>query len=111
MRLADKPFDKIKNGTKTIEIRLYDEKRKKVNIGDTICFINTVDTKISILALVTDIQIFKSFSDLYKSLPLQELGYGIDEIKMASPKDMEVFYSLEEQKKYDVVGFRLEVIA
>ena len=28
MKLKDKPFNSIKNGTKTIELRLYDEKRR-----------------------------------------------------------------------------------
>ena len=28
MRLHDEPFNLIKNGTKTIELRLYDEKRR-----------------------------------------------------------------------------------
>ena len=29
MKLNESPFESIKNGTKTIEFRLYDEKRKK----------------------------------------------------------------------------------
>ena len=38
MKLNDAPFETIKNGKKTIELRLYDEKRRKIKIGDTICF-------------------------------------------------------------------------
>lgn len=34
MKLLKEPFDNIKNGTKTIEFRLYDEKRKQIKIGD-----------------------------------------------------------------------------
>ena len=30
MKLNESPFERIKNGTKTIEFRLYDEKRRKV---------------------------------------------------------------------------------
>ena len=29
MKLNESPFERIKNGTKTIEFRLYDDKRKK----------------------------------------------------------------------------------
>ena len=36
MKLNESPFERIKNGTKTIEFRLYDDKRKKVKIGDEI---------------------------------------------------------------------------
>ena len=33
MKLQDDPFKKISDGTKTIEMRLYDEKRKKSKSG------------------------------------------------------------------------------
>lgn len=38
MKLKQEPFEKIKNGFKTIELRLYDEKRQKVQVGDYIEF-------------------------------------------------------------------------
>ena len=38
MRLKDAPFQMIWDGEKTIELRLLDEKRKLVNIGDIIEF-------------------------------------------------------------------------
>ena len=31
MKLNESPFERIKNGTKTIEFRLYDEKEKSKN--------------------------------------------------------------------------------
>lgn len=40
MKLRESPFERIKNGTKTVEFRLYDEKRSKINIGDQIEFLN-----------------------------------------------------------------------
>ncbi len=39
MLLAPKPFEMMKSGQKTIELRLYDEKRKHIQIGDRIRFI------------------------------------------------------------------------
>ena len=36
MKLQESPFERIKNGTKTVEFRLYDEKRSKIKIGDQI---------------------------------------------------------------------------
>ena len=38
MSLRPHPFEKIKLGEKTIELRLYDEKRKEIKVGDTIEF-------------------------------------------------------------------------
>ena len=36
MGLQSKPFNQIKNGSKTIELRLFDTKRKDIKIGDRI---------------------------------------------------------------------------
>jgi ASC-1-like (ASCH) protein len=41
MNLTPSPFKMIREGRKTIELRLYDEKRKAISIGDTITFCNT----------------------------------------------------------------------
>ena len=38
MRLQKEYYNYIKNGTKRIEIRLYDEKRQKLKLGDIIKF-------------------------------------------------------------------------
>ena len=43
MKLKLSPFQKIKNGSKTIELRLYDEKRQKVQVGDFIAVISLSD--------------------------------------------------------------------
>ena len=38
MKLNDEPFQKIRDGKKTIELRLFDEKRRKLELGDHIIF-------------------------------------------------------------------------
>ena len=40
MGLYDKYFDSIKKDTKEIEVRLNDEKRRKIKVGDMIEFVN-----------------------------------------------------------------------
>ena len=40
MKLNNGPFERIKNGTKTIELRLNDEKRQLLKIKDLIEFTN-----------------------------------------------------------------------
>ena len=39
MKLQPKYYNFILNGTKRIEIRLFDEKRQQIKIGDTIKFL------------------------------------------------------------------------
>ena len=41
MKLDPQPFESIKSGEKTIELRLFDEKRQLINVGDTIVFTDT----------------------------------------------------------------------
>ena len=41
MRLNPIPMENIRNGNKIIELRLYDEKRRKIAVGDTIKFVNS----------------------------------------------------------------------
>ncbi len=38
MHLADLPFEQIRSGKKTVEVRLYDEKRRAIREGDVIVF-------------------------------------------------------------------------
>ena len=60
MRLHPEPFDKIKNGTKTIEMRLYDEKRQLLKVGDLIEFTNRANSE-KILTEVTNLYVFFFF--------------------------------------------------
>ena len=41
MKLNPKPYKMIKDGQKTVEMRLYDEKRQAISVGDIITFQNT----------------------------------------------------------------------
>lgn len=97
----------IKRGYKTIELRLYDEKRKVVSVGDTLIFTNTENTEEQLVCLVNNLYIFDSFEKLYESLPLDKCGYLPEEISSASYKDMEEYYSPMEQNKYGVVGIEI----
>ena len=110
MRLTSEPFEKLRNGTKKIELRLYDEKRKKVKVGDVIEFINLGDSEDVLQTEVIAIYPFGSFEELYRALPLKDLGYSEDEIEAASPDDMDKFYTTEEQAECGVVGIRLKLL-
>lgn len=105
MKLQNDPFESIKNGEKTIEMRLYDEKRKKIKIGDRIIFTN-VATEEKIETIVIGLNMFSSFEELYKHFDKKEIGYK--ESEMANFTDMEKYYSKEEQAKYGVVGIRVK---
>ena len=108
MKLSPEPFEMIKSGRKTIELRLWDEKRQKLKIGDTIVFTNIADGE-KIQATVQRLHRFHSFEELYQSLPLLKCGYTEETLHTASASDMEKYYSADEQKKYGVVGIELSL--
>ena len=109
MNLELSAFLKIANGSKTIELRLNDEKRQKINIGDRIEFrcgeINSV-----IFAEVIKLHKFSDFEQLYKALPLEKCGYSKDDLKSAHYTDMEKYYTKSQIKKYGALGIELSKI-
>ena len=106
MNLNAAPFEKIKSGEKTIELRLWDEKRQKINPGDTIVFTNT-DTGETLTKTVVKLHRFDNFEELYRSLPLLQCGYTEEDVSKAKASDMEQYYSAEQQRAYGVVGIEL----
>lgn len=110
MNLTPAPMQEIRTGNKTIELRLNDEKRKQISVGDTIKLINTEDSNDTLRVKVVDLFLFSSFAELYDNLPLLNCGYNEDNINTASPDDMEMYYSREKQNKYGVVGIEISLL-
>lgn len=110
MNLTSAPMQKIRAGNKTIELRLNDEKRKQISVGDTIKFINTEDSNDTLRVTVVNLFVFSSFAELYDNLPLLKCGYNEDNINTASPDDMEKYYSREKQNQYGVVGIEVSLL-
>ena len=110
MNLHASPFDMIARGIKTIELRLYDEKRRRIAVGDEIVFTHSKDSARTLHCRVVALHIFPSFAELYNALPLLKCGYTEDDISTASPDDMDFYYSKEKQEKYGVVGIEIELI-
>jgi len=109
MNLTPSPLKMMREGIKTIELRLYDEKRKMISIGDTIVFVNTEDSNDTLSVNVVDLFVFDSFDELYQKLPLLECGYTKDDVKTAAPSDMEKYYAKERQKEYGVIGIKISL--
>ena len=110
MKLRSKPFYKIQSGQKTFELRLYDEKRKQLKVGDEIEFSCLDADEAPFVVRVIAIHLFISFAELYASLPLLKCGYTEDTIASTNPDDMNKYYSNEKQNKYGVVGIEIEPI-
>ena len=106
MKLQEDPFERIKNGTKTVEFRLYDEKRRTIQIGDEIEFSKLPELQEKLLVKVIDLYKEEYIEKLFK-----KVFVGEDKEKIIEKaKSMNRFYTPEQEKEYGVVGIKIEII-
>ncbi len=109
MKLKAVYFNKIKNGSKVYEIRLNDEKRKIIDIGDVIIFKKEPELTETLQTVVKDLVYFKSFKEMVDTLPLEKIGFenlSKDEVESIYYG----FYSIENELKYGVVAIKVELL-
>lgn len=104
MKLNESPFDRIKNGTKTVEFRLYDDKRKQIKVGDKIEFSKLPDLQEKLIVEVLELYHDKTFENLFKQLYKEDE----EEIKRKIQSMYEI-YSPEKEKQYGVLGIRIKI--
>lgn len=109
MKLQPKYFDFILNGTKRIEIRLYDEKRQQIKLGDTIKFLKEPALNDSFKAKVVGLLRFNSFEDMFNDFDISILS-DKSMTKDELINSLEQFYTKEKQQKHGVLGIRIELI-
>ena len=108
LKLQPKYFDYINNGTKRVELRLYDEKRQKINIGDTIIFQKEPELIDEIYTEIIGLKIKKSFKELINTLDISQYS-DKNETKEKFLKDLYKFYTKEKEEKYGVVGIEIKL--
>ncbi len=106
MRLADEPFEKIWRKEKTVEIRLNDEKRKEIKVGDKIKFHRLSDENNVIITGVVALHRFATFRDLFSSALFSKTGCGNMTVDSAT-ESMYRFYSMKQEKQYGVLGIEI----
>ena len=106
MKLNNAPFQAVKSGSKTVELRLLDEKRALVKAGDTVLFKN-VESGESLACIVVNIYNYANFEELYAHH--NKIAIGYKEWENADPKDMFAYYSREAVEKYGVVGIEIKL--
>lgn len=107
MKLQPSPYAAILEGRKTVEMRLYDERRRGISVGDEIVFTNN-ETGEKMSVLVTSVKVYPSFAELYLDYDKEAIGYMPDEV--ADPRDMEEYYPREKQALYGAVAIGIERI-
>lgn len=107
MHLNERPFELIKSGKKTVEMRLNDRKRKYIDIGDTIIFDN--DNHETLMVRVVERNVYESFDELYAAYK-DKTVLGYLEGEKADPSDMSEYYTEDRIKKYGALALTIELI-
>jgi len=96
------PFENIKNGIKTMEIRLNDEKRQQIKLNHIIKIINRENENETLFVRVIGLSRFPSFEKLYKTFN--------DKVKPYEKEILAKVYSKEDEEKYGVLVIHIELI-
>ena len=107
--LDEDVFVVVKNGIKNVEVRVYDEKRRKMKIGDEIIFLKRPLEEEKIVTRIVDLKVFKDFNELVSKYNIERL-YLDTFSKEEFINLLGRFYSKEEQDKFGVVAIEFEVI-
>ena len=103
VHLHEDVFEIVKMGKKDIEVRINDEKRRKLKIGDTLIFLKRPLDDEEIRAKVVGLEYYNYFSELVDNYDMERIyldGYTKEQYL----NEMKRFYTIEEQKEYGVVA-------
>jgi len=107
MKLKKEYFDLIVSGKKVYEVRLNDEKRRLIKVGDKIKFRKEPELKECVMVSVKDLILFNSFLEMAQCLPNEKIGfngYTPEEIADVYHK----FYSSTDEEKFGVLAILIE---
>ncbi len=97
------------NGNKRIEVRLYDDKRKNIKLGDTIKFMLEPDRKEYFYAKVIGLLRYNSFNDLLNDIDISLVAPSRYD-KNSFINELEKYYPKDKQLKYGIIGIRIELL-
>lgn len=107
LQLATIPFNAIMSGVKTVESRLFDEKRQKIQLGDKIIFTNRESPDQQVVVRVIGLLRYQNFHNLFThNNPAKFGGESVEWLE----KQIGEFYSLDDQLENGVIGIEFELI-
>lgn len=104
--LAKSPFDSIKCGDKTFELRLYDQKRKMLKEGDVIEF-ECMESGEKLAKRVESIKVFDNFAALFAALGTGKDTCGTEMTEQQAISGMREYYSAEQEQSFGVCAIEL----
>ena len=107
MHLADEPFEQIVSGKKTIEVRLNDEKRREISVGDIILVFRVNCISDMFATTVADVRHYKNFAELFSAERPADTGCtGMTAAQAAL--SMYRYYTPKQEKQYGVLAIAIK---
>jgi ASC-1-like (ASCH) protein len=110
MKLLESPYERIASGKKIIEIRLFDKKRQKLNVGDIIEFSKLPDLKDKVKVEIVALLRYKSFEDLVNDFGMEYYGYPKDHSVNDFVNSIYTIYSKEKEQQFGVLGIKIRLL-
>ena len=107
LQLATTPFNAIVSGAKTVDSRLYDEKRQLIKIGDTIEFTNREAPEQTVSVKVIGLLRYATFHDLFSHN--DPAKFGGESVRWLENQINE-FYTVDQQKENGVIGIEFDLL-
>ncbi|UCZ52165.1 ASCH domain-containing protein [Bacillus shivajii] len=109
MKLLDQPFKSMKEGRKTVEVRLNDDKRRKLKVGDEIEFVIIPKLNESLFVEILELHTYSSFKEMYSDIPAEAYdakGKSIQEMVESTY----TIYTREQERKWGTLAITVNVI-
>ena len=107
MKVQTKYYNLLKAGIKTVELRLWDEKRQLIQVGDEITFSDLSNPDDTFVARVLALHRANSFDKLCDTVSPAQAGFATKEELIDCLRE---FYTPQDQTQYGVVGIEIKKI-
>jgi ASC-1-like (ASCH) protein len=105
IHLHPEPYAAVSSGRKTVESRLYDAKRRQINLGDELVFESRQDPTATTRTRVVGLQRYGTFADLFNRNDPAKFG-GEDAATLLA--EVREFYSAADEADAGVIGIEFE---
>lgn len=109
MGLYGEYFQSIIEGEKKVEVRLNDERRRKINVGDMIEFIKVPQQDEILKVHVTGIRKYDTFKKMYEDIPFKDFdceGWTLNEMIDGTYE----IYTPEQEKEWGTLAITISFI-
>lgn len=100
-------FEMIRRNEKCVEVRLNDEKRQHLHVGEELTFTCRGNLDEKIVTKVISLQYYKNFEEMLMFEPKKDIGFPHNSFEEIISKYNDI-YSQDEQNLYNVVAIRFK---